>query len=102
MKRTDLLKALIVGGTLALGVPSIVGAAEPVNESENVVQQAVNINTADAAELAASLKGVGTTKAQAIVEYREANGPFTSVDELANVKGIGPRSLEKLRPLIAI
>ena len=54
----------------------------------------VNINTADAATLAAELDGIGLSKAQAIVQYRTTNGPFQSADELVEVKGIGARTLE--------
>ena len=62
----------------------------------------VNINTADAASLAANLTGVGPAKAQAIVEYRKANGPFKSAEELAMVKGIGLKTVEKNRDRIAL
>ncbi len=55
----------------------------------------VNINEADAQELADNLTGVGPKKAQAIIEYRELNGPFFSAEEIVNVKGIGPKTLEK-------
>jgi len=55
----------------------------------------VNINSATVSELAENLKGVGPKKAQAIVNYREENGPFFSAEELMNVKGIGPKTLEK-------
>ena len=54
----------------------------------------VNINTADAETLSAELQGVGISKAMAIVEYRKANGPFKSANDLAAVKGIGPRTVE--------
>ena len=54
----------------------------------------VNINTADAATISAELKGVGLTKAQAIVEYREVHGPFESYEDLTLVKGIGARTVE--------
>ena len=54
----------------------------------------VNVNTADAETISRELKGVGLAKAQAIVAYREANGPFAAPDHLLNVKGIGPRVLE--------
>lgn len=50
----------------------------------------VNINTATAEELATLLQGIGLQKAQAIIEYREANGNFVTKDELTKVKGIGP------------
>ncbi len=55
----------------------------------------VDINTADATTLAKELEGVGLARAQAIVEYRDRNGKFRSVDEMLNVKGIGPQVLEK-------
>jgi competence protein ComEA len=55
----------------------------------------VNINNADAATLAEVLNGVGLTKAQAIVEYREQHGAFRDAYELANIKGIGERTVEK-------
>lgn len=54
----------------------------------------VDINTADAEAIAASIKGVGPEKAAAIVAYREQHGPFESPEELLNVKGIGQKTLE--------
>jgi competence protein ComEA len=54
----------------------------------------VNVNTADAETIAEELQGVGLSRAQAIVEYRKANGPFKSADELTAVQGIGERTLE--------
>lgn len=54
----------------------------------------VNVNTADAETIAAELQGIGLSRAQAIVEYRKANGPFKSADELIAVQGIGERTLE--------
>ena len=54
----------------------------------------VDVNTADAETISAELKGVGMTKAEAIVEYRKQHGPFRSADDLALVKGIGPRTVE--------
>ena len=62
---------------------------------------ALNINTATKDELVA-LNGIGPAKAQAILDYRKANGPFKSVDDLRNVKGIGAKRLEKLRPELAV
>ncbi|MGE0624741.1 MAG: ComEA family DNA-binding protein [Pseudomonadales bacterium] len=54
----------------------------------------VNVNSADAETLAAVLDGVGLSRAQAIVEYRDANGSFRDIYDLANVKGIGDRTIE--------
>lgn len=55
----------------------------------------VNVNTADAATIAASLDGVGESRAEAIVAYRDEHGPFSSLDDLRKVKGIGPAIIEK-------
>ena len=62
----------------------------------------VNINTADAATIAAALNGVGEAKAQAIVAYRTEHGPFKSADQLAEVKGIGLKTVERNRDLIEV
>jgi competence protein ComEA len=61
----------------------------------------VSINRASTAELE-SLPGIGPTLAQRIVDYREANGPFTSIEQLTEVKGIGEATLDELRPYIAL
>ncbi len=55
----------------------------------------VNVNTAGAEELAQELNGVGLKKAQAIIAYREEHGPFVDIAQLAAVKGIGERLLER-------
>ena len=57
----------------------------------------VNINTADAAALAKALNGIGPSKAKAIVSYRDKNGPFKTVDQLAMVEGITQKLIEKNR-----
>jgi len=57
----------------------------------------VNVNTADATALAKALNGIGPAKAKAIVSYREKNGPFKSVDQLAMVEGITQKLIDKNR-----
>ena len=57
----------------------------------------VNINTADASALAKALNGIGPAKAKAIVSYRDKNGPFKSVDQLAMVEGITQKLIDKNR-----
>ncbi len=57
----------------------------------------VDLNQADAPTLQRELSGIGLAKAKAIVEYRESNGPFASLDELLEVKGIGKAILDKNR-----
>ena len=61
----------------------------------------VNVNTTEAADLE-ELPEVGPSTAQSIVKYREANGPFQSLDELEEVPGIGPKTLEKIRPFAGV
>ncbi|MGN6223038.1 ComEA family DNA-binding protein [Pseudoxanthomonas sp.] len=62
----------------------------------------VNINTADAATLQTVLIGIGQAKAEAIIEYRKTNGPFKSAEELAMVKGIGLKTVERNRERIEL
>lgn len=76
---------------LALAVPALSFAANPVN-----------INKADAATIAKSLDGIGQSKADAIVAWRDANGPFKSADDLTQVKGIGKATLDRNRASILL
>jgi len=86
-----LIAALLLAATLL--------AARVVSAAEE--QQKLNINTASAQELT-NLRGIGQKTAQAIVEYRESHGPFKSVDELVDVKGIGPKLMTALRDHITV
>ncbi|KRE88408.1 competence protein ComEA [Frateuria sp. Soil773] len=79
--------ALALALALAIAQPAL--AATPVN-----------VNKADAATIAEALDGIGQSKAEAIVAYRDAHGPFKSVEELAQVKGIGQATLERNRAAI--
>ncbi len=67
----------------------------------NFAFAAVNINTASVQELDA-VKGIGPSKAKAIVDYRTKNGPFKSVDDLKQVKGFGAKSVAKLRSELSV
>ncbi len=62
----------------------------------------VNVNTANADSLAENIKGVGPKIAAQIISYREANGPFGTVEELQQVKGIGPKTIEKNRDVLNV
>lgn len=64
-------------------------------------QEKIDLNTATAEELE-SLPGIGEVKAQSIVEYREQYGPFTSIEEIKNVKGIGEKTFEAIQDLIIV
>ena len=79
--------------TLALGLaaPGLLFAATPVN-----------INKADAKVIAKSLDGIGATRAEAIVAWREAHGPFKKADDLKHVKGIGKATIERNRSAILL
>ncbi len=87
MQRMFMALALAVLAQLAASTPALA---------------AVNINTATQEEFVALHKGLGPAKAQAIIDYRKANGPFKSVDDLRHVKGIGAKRLEKLRPELTV
>jgi len=62
----------------------------------------IDLNSADSATLQRELSGIGEAKAKAIVAYRESNGPFASVDELLEVKGIGKALLDRNRERIEL
>ncbi|NND91764.1 MAG: helix-hairpin-helix domain-containing protein [Granulosicoccus sp.] len=66
------------------------------------LQGSVDINSATEMELAEALPGIGPSKARAIVAWRQLNGPFQSIEQLLEVSGIGPVTLENIRPYIRI
>jgi len=63
----------------------------------NAMATPVNINTADAPTIAAALPGIGEKKAEAIVKYRQEQGPFKTPEELVKVSGIGEKTVEKIK-----
>lgn len=87
---------------LALGVFPPLAVHVQAQEAAAAAQASININKADAGTMASALKGVGNARATEIVRYREAYGPFTSIDELAEVKGIGQATLDDNRALITL
>jgi competence protein ComEA len=84
------IRSMLLFFAMLLTVPAVV-LADPVD-----------INSADVETLAASIDGVGTQKAIAIVQYREANGPFSSLDDLANVQGIGMKTIDRNRDKLTV
>ncbi len=84
-----------IGEELSEQSPALLGA---ISKQE---QQKININTADEATLD-TLPGIGPSKAKRIIEYREQNGPFKSIEELKNVSGIGEKTFEQLKDLITV
>jgi competence protein ComEA len=61
----------------------------------------ININEADLSQLS-MIKGIGSKKAQAIIDYRTANGDFMSLEDLEKVKGIGSSTLQKIMPYLTL
>ena len=97
------MKKLLTAAAFALATCLAIPAFAQAPAEPAVAQVApVNLNTADAATLSERLAGVGAAKARAIVEHREARGPFTQVDDLLEVKGIGPAILEKNRAVLSV
>ncbi|QPS85130.1 helix-hairpin-helix domain-containing protein [Serratia plymuthica] len=107
------LKALLTAALICLAGPSMAAvenaAAAPLALSAPAVkagqgsevavddEASVSINQADAEQLASVLKGVGLKKAESIVRYREQNGPFTQIEQLQEVPGIGSALFERNR-----
>lgn len=83
------LRALLLAFFLAFALPAAAHAQ-------------VDINSADAKTLASALSGVGLVKAEAIVAWRESNGPFRRVEDLAKVRGIGRKTIEANREVIVV
>lgn len=77
-------------------------AQTSANEMGIAAIEQIDLNSADAETLARSLSGVGLSKAQAIVRYREQYGPFASLEELTEVTGIGPAILERNRDRLVL
>ena len=84
-------------------VPITSGTGDPAGDgtSDGLGAAPVNLNRADAAALQ-QLPGIGPSLAAAIVEHRQRSGPFSTVDELVAVSGIGPVKLEQIRPLATV
>ena len=88
MKGSELIRTICFTLCLALGATALAEDA-PGNPEQ------VDINFADADALAAVLDGVGVVKAQAIIRYRDMHGGFGTVEELANVSGIGLATVDR-------
>jgi competence protein ComEA len=96
--------ALYVQDEMAIYVPRIgenVNAALPVQVGEAAGNGTVNLNSAGSSELQ-TLPGIGPAKAEAIIEYRETNSPYKSIEDLKEISGIGDKTFEKLKDLISV
>ncbi|SDJ52917.1 ComEA family DNA-binding protein [Microbulbifer yueqingensis] len=90
---------LVYGSSFALAEEPA-GKGKPESAAMQVGK--VNINQSSAEEMAEMLQGIGPIRAEMIVEYRDKNGPFTSVDQLLEIQGIGAATLEKNRDRISL
>ncbi|RAT13594.1 MULTISPECIES: ComEA family DNA-binding protein [Lonsdalea] len=115
MKKSGIKAICFIVGLTLSSLPALVQAATKVGTEKTAAtlqqdaagkkleqaipsasdEEKVSINSASAEELADILNGVGLKKAQAIVSYREQNGPFTQVDQLQEVPGIGASLIER-------
>ena len=105
MKKFTIL-SIILGLCLIFGTasfllfnPKAVSAAEATTSKAGAIKS-ININTASAEELI-SLKGIGEKTAQAIIAYRQKNGPFKAIEDIKKVKGIGDKKFEALKNTIS-
>jgi competence protein ComEA len=103
---TIMLLLLFAAGQALAEQPAAPFAATPPQAAQKPaanaqLQGTVNINTADAAQLEL-LPGIGPKMAESIIAYRSSVGTFNSIEDLINVKGIGPKSLEKLKPYLSL
>ena len=87
---------------LLLLLPSHPGFAADKQDAPTATSQHVDINAASVEQLAEKLPGIGPAKALRIVQWREQNGLFRDIEQLQEVKGIGPKTLEKLRAFIRV
>jgi len=104
---SSLLFALLASVSLTTSAADAPPASTHAVEVAQVVDAGVqvskvNLNTADAETLERALLGVGKVKAASIVDHRATNGPFASVDDLLEVKGIGAAILEKNRERLSV
>ncbi|HSX41896.1 MAG TPA: ComEA family DNA-binding protein [Candidatus Saccharimonadales bacterium] len=100
----DSIQSAIATGSSASSQPNPASSSNPKSSATPKTAASsgiVNINTADLTALE-TLNGIGPSKAQAIIDYRNQNGPFTRVDDLDNVKGIGPATIDKIRSQITV
>ena len=95
-------KILVIASMFFFGLPALsvsakpsVAAATAHRELSKLIDQPVDINVADAEQLA-QLKGIGPKKAGAIVNYRQEHGSFKSLQDLEHVPGFGKKSLAKM------
>mgnify|MGYP001078678381 CR=1 FL=1 len=106
VQQLALLTSCIFGGVFSSNMLLAADASSSANPTSvtataaNVDENTIDINTATAAQIAESMNGVGMAKAEAIVTFRDLNGNFMALEEIAQVKGIGAATLEKNKTVV--
>ena len=97
MKATSMLFAVVL--SLFVVTLSVHATVKPIKKlptsSSELRYNKINLNQADVAELTNSFTGIGKKRAEAIVKYRETQGQFKSIEDLASVRGLGKRFVKK-------
>ncbi|MFI5728474.1 helix-hairpin-helix domain-containing protein [Kribbella sp. NPDC051587] len=97
----NLARQLTDGEQILVGLPAQPTTPAATSPGTSAANSPLNLNTATAAQLDA-LPGVGPVLAQRILDYRTENGPFTTVDQLQEVPGVGPKKFDSLKPHVRI
>lgn len=93
--KLSLFVMLVLATLLVFAQQNITLAQKQIQGKTEIPILTVNINSASAQEIADLLTGIGLSKAKSIVAYRQENGAFSKLEDLLNVKGIGPATLRK-------
>ena len=101
MKRLTAVALVLLAMAIVLPTTFTAIAADQSTANEQAVTTKININSADLKELQ-KVPGIGPATASKIVTYRDENGPFSQIDQLTNIKGIGKVTLEKMKPYITM
>lgn len=98
------IRSGLIAAALALAANSFAAppAASNARQLPRPAAETVNINTADAETIADVLQGIGPAKANAIVAHRKSHGAFKSVEQLGDVAGIAPKTVERNRKRISV
>ncbi|MFC6632048.1 ComEA family DNA-binding protein [Microbulbifer taiwanensis] len=94
--------SILFAALLLVCSPTLAIADEAKADTAQMASATVNLNSASSEELAEKLDGIGVARAEMIVKFRDEHGPFTSVEQLLEIKGIGTATLEKNRDRIQL
>jgi competence protein ComEA len=97
MKR--IITVLLLLSVLGVSIPTLIFAT---SQADAVTQSSkISLNAGNVSDLQ-KLPGIGEVTAERIVAFRKQNGPFTTIDSLLKVKGVGVKTLEKIRPILEL